>query len=147
MAGDSPYERLLAEVGRAFVEQASVLARARRERDSLARRLARRFAAQMQATRLLGMAVHLRAHGEQAGGEVTWAEFDRLAGEFLGFQENVPETTGVLFGRDAGVEWLHEGPCSWPERPCTGHMTSYSPVRVPENTGKHPAESGETGET
>lgn len=138
-----------AELGRAFAEQTLVLVKARRERDSLARRLAVRWEAQSAAVALVQYALHLRMHGERApGGTETWAEFDRRAEEFLrslpgGWDgETVP---GALFGADAGEPWQHGGVCSWPERACTGHLPSYPPVQVPENTGKHPGESGETG--
>lgn len=137
-----------AELGRTFAAQAEVLLRARRERDSLTRLLAVRFETQARATRLVELAMHLRMHGERApGGNETWAEFDRMADQFLhacvpswGPQDASEAMPEALFGGDAGPEWMHEGACSWPERACTGHMPSYWPVQVPENTGKHQAE-------
>jgi hypothetical protein len=73
------------------------------------------------ATRLLEYALNLRQHGERApGGAETWAWFDRAAEHHL---------------RGLPIPDL-DSP-----------VTSYSPVQVPENTGKHPAESGKTAET
>lgn len=72
-----------------------------------------------EATRLLRYALHLRMNGENApGGSETWAQFDRMAEHFL---------------RQGG------------RMPDPGPAAGYSPVQVPENTGKHPRESGETG--
>lgn len=140
------------DLGKMFAAQTVVLVGARRERDSLARRLALRFQEKQRAIEIIGYALHLRMHGERApGGDETWEAFDRMAEQFLrahtaaGEMEEGRSGPEALFGRDAGPEWLHAGACSWPERACTGHVTSYQPVQVPENTGKHPGESGETG--
>lgn len=148
-------EELLAEaleacsdLGKQFAAQTVVLIRARRERDAFARRLATLHREHEEASRLVGYALHLRMYGERApGGDETWTAFDKAAEGYL--RERYPDpqapVPGAVFGAEAGPEWHHGGSCSWPERACTGHVTSYSPVQVPENTGKHPEESTETG--
>jgi len=136
-------EEVAADVGKMFASQAIVLERARHERDELRRRLGLREERYVEAVRLLEYAFHLRVHGENApGGRETWREFDRQVEDFLrshapsGRPQDKPKVAeGALFGRDAGLEWLHPGLCSWPERFCTGHVPSYPPVQVPENTG------------
>jgi hypothetical protein len=53
--------------------------------------------------------------------------------------------TGAVFGPDADE---HGPACSWPDGACIGHpvfQDGYPRVRVPENAGKHPGESAETG--
>jgi len=81
----------------------------------LYRRLADRQEALEQARRLIGYAFHLRQNGEGAPGG--------------------NETWGA-FDRRA-EEFLRFGFYPAPD--------GYSPVQVPENTGKHPGESAETG--
>lgn len=138
----------LDEVAKGFTAQTLLLRRVERERDSLARRLAHRFEAQSAATRLVEYALHVRMHGENApGGAETWAHFDRAAEAFLrrfpsssqpqdeyekvpGLYLDAQSHSGAVFGTDAGPEWQHEGTCSWPEKPCTGHRTMI------ENDGK-----------
>lgn len=141
------------DLGKMFAAQTIVLIGARRERDSLARQLALRFQENQRAVEIIGYARRLLLTGDNVpDGDETWAQFDRMAAQFLrahtaaGEMEEGRSGPEVLFGRDAGPEWHHAGACSWPERACTGHVTSYPPVQVPENTGKHPGESTETGE-
>ena len=128
-----------AELGMAFAAQTITLIRARRERDGLRRALA-------DATRLLEFAMHLRSYGERApGGSETWQEFDRAAEVFLRSLGGLKVSSGALFGRDAGPEWEHEESCSWPEKGCTGHISGYQRVRVPENTGQYPTPDEKLG--
>lgn len=136
------------DLGMQFAKQTVVLIGARRERDQLKARLIAQSGDLAFARALLEKAMHLCRHGENApGGSETWAAWYERAETFARALDDVDAVLpGALFGRDAGLEWHHEGSCSWPERACTGHLPSYPPVRVPENTGKHPAESGETGD-
>jgi hypothetical protein len=141
-------ERKQAHAEKALISVNARLDRAVRDRADLIARQAADHESAKEAHRLLEFALHLRMHGENApGGTETWAQFDREVEHFLRWGaggSEVPQVSGVLFGLDACAEWLHGGSCSWPEMRCTGHMPSYSPVRVPENTGKHPAGSDET---
>lgn len=96
------------------------------------------------AVKLLEYALHLRMHGENApGGTETWAQFDRDTEAFLRAQpveawNETPKGTNDL-GNPGDSALCASGGCS--------HVRledCYSPVRVPENTGKHPEESSET---
>lgn len=96
----------------------AVASRAVRDKVALERHLEADHEDAKEATRLLNLALHLRMHGENApGGTETWRQFDRECEHFLRW----------------GVGGL--------DVPQLG----YPPVRVPENTGKHPEESAEIG--
>jgi hypothetical protein len=97
------------------------------------------------AVKLLDYALHLRMHRENApGGTETWAQFDRDVEAFLRAQpveawNETPKGTNDL-GNPGDSALCASGGCLHVRQ-----EDCYSPVRVPENTGKHPEESAETG--